>query len=50
MALGQGLEYQRLGDAEAAAANLRAWRVLTPLSSRVVTVLKRGVKKLLGRN
>jgi GT2 family glycosyltransferase len=50
MAFGQGLEFQRLGDTEAAAANFREWRALTSLPSRVVTVLKRGVKKLLGRN
>lgn len=49
MALAQTLEFKRRGDAEGAAANLRAWRELTPWSARVVTGAKRVVKTMIGR-
>jgi glycosyltransferase involved in cell wall biosynthesis len=46
---GQAMEYKRRGDTEAAAANFRAWREITPFPSRLVTHSKRCVKTLLGR-
>jgi len=50
MAYGQAMEYKRRGDGEAAAANFRIWRELTPLPSRLITNSKRFVKAILGRS
>lgn len=50
IAYAQARDYERLGNHEAAAANWRAWRELTPLPTRIATHCKRFIRRCLARN